>query len=153
MAETTKLTPKSRNIIEDANNILILGSVSIWEIAIKTSLKKLEFNIKIEDLQTELASKSINILEPNMFVYTKIQSMPYYKIDNVEHRDPFDRMLIAQAITESIPIISADTKFDLYPEILKICKIFSVKLCEKYPLCEILREKAKKIRNNSAETS
>jgi len=119
-AEPHKLSNISKEIILNIENAIYVSIMSFWEVAIKTSIGKLEFYTTIEELTNKTLEKNIEIITPNIQTIAKIQIMPFYKIQNIEHRDPFDRMIIAQAITENIPIISADTKFDLYPEIQRI---------------------------------
>ena len=81
----------------------------MWEIAIKLNLNKLNLEIDFSDFQALLEQFSIQTL-PISFVNTE----EYLKLE-LYHRDPFDRMLIAQAITNSLAIVSADRVFDAYP--------------------------------------
>jgi len=120
VAEPYKLSSKTKEILININNTILVSFVSFWEIAIKTSIGKLEFHTTIDELKLKTFEKNIEIIFPTVQATSKIQIMPFYKEQNIEHRDPFDRMLIAQAITENIPIVSVDTKFDLYPEIQRI---------------------------------
>ena len=87
-----------------------ISIISLWEIAIKQNIEKLELTFPLEEYVKQwktMKGRILNLKEENVFEYRKLP---------LHHRDPFDRMLIAQAITENIPIISADEKFDLYPE-------------------------------------
>jgi len=120
VSEPKKLSKNSNKIISNLDNKIIVSLVSFWEIAIKSSLGKLDFNTSIKELSKITFQKEIEIIQPQVNAISIIQKLPFYKFENSEHRDPFDRMLIAQAITENIPIISADDKFDLYPEIERI---------------------------------
>ena len=96
-----------RNLINVADRVY-LSIVSLWEIAIKLNLGKLSLQRNYETIETELESSDI-ILLPISFIDTlQICDLPH-------HRDPFDRMLIAQAINRSLVLISRDTKFDAYP--------------------------------------
>ncbi len=94
--------------IEDIENDIFVSIVSLWEIAIKTSLGKLEISIDIPTMIEKIEQNGFSILpvfpEHTIFVST----LPFH------HRDPFDRMLIAQTITEKIKIISKDGAFSDY---------------------------------------
>lgn len=102
------LPVKLRNQIEDTDNEIFISIVSLWEIAIKTSLGKLEMAIDLPTI--------INKIEENGFVILPIfpEHTVYVSSLHFHHRDPFDRMLIAQTIIEKLKIISKDGVFDSY---------------------------------------
>lgn len=82
----------------------------IWEIGIKQSIGKLTFNLLFEIFITQqIIINEFSLLEIKIQHINIVSQLP------VHHRDPFDRMLIPQAITENLPILSADTIFDNYP--------------------------------------
>ncbi|QIR40059.1 type II toxin-antitoxin system VapC family toxin [Tolypothrix sp. PCC 7910] len=110
IAGSQKLSTTARNVIEDTNNQRCLSLASLWEIAIKQSIGKLTINIPFDRLISEqVIQNSIEILNINIHHITVVSTLPFY------HRDPFDRILIAQAIVEKTPVISADSAFDAYP--------------------------------------
>jgi len=109
-----RLSSLAKKIIDLKPNIILVSIVSFWEIAIKTSLGKLETKIPFNSLKQYLIETNYTLLNIDFDALGYVKTLPFH------HRDPFDRMLIAQAITENIPIISADTKFDLYSEIQRI---------------------------------
>jgi PIN domain nuclease of toxin-antitoxin system len=82
--------------------------VSLWEIAIKLNLGKLALQKSYETIETKLEASDINLLSISFSNTLKICTLPLY------HRDPFDRMLIAQSLNRSLILISKDTKFDAY---------------------------------------
>lgn len=85
--------------------------VSIWEIAIKVNIGKLNLLTSFQIIQVNMNALNIQEL-PILFE----DNLTYIGLPLLrEHKDPFDRMLIAQAIGKSIPIVSADKKFDVYP--------------------------------------
>jgi PIN domain nuclease of toxin-antitoxin system len=104
------LSLKSKQIIDTKEN-LYFSIVSLWEIAIKINIGKLQIHRPIEDLSQELQYSNIQILP----ILT--QDIELYSTLNFpsNHRDPFDRMLIVQAINLSLVVISKDMKFDDYP--------------------------------------
>lgn len=104
-----QLSPVALSLISDLNNSVLMSPASYWEIAIKVSLGKYEipgsFQVWIEQ---QLSKNSFEILPIQVAHAAKVTTIPFH------HRDPFDRLLIAQAMTEEIPIISVDGKFDQY---------------------------------------
>jgi len=110
IAGNPNLSEKAKEIIEVPENRRFLSIASVWEISIKTSLKKLEINLPLNEFLSEQFSiNSIELLDMNFEHVTNVVNLPFF------HNDPFDRILISQAIIEKIPIISCDIVFDKYP--------------------------------------
>lgn len=98
-----------RDLIEDGNSDISISIASLWEISIKTSIGKLPMTRKFAELNDVLTDNLIEIL-PVTFAHTVENNLlPFH------HRDPFDRIIISQAIVERIDFISADAVFDDYP--------------------------------------
>jgi len=97
-----------REVIERADTVYI-SVVSLWEIAIKINIGKLSLHKSYERIGIELENSDLVFLPISFANTQKICDLPLH------HRDPFDRMLIAQAITQSLILISKDTQFDAYP--------------------------------------
>ena len=107
--DSPKLSLKALHSLE-GNNELLLSTVSLWEIAIKSNIGKLKLAIPYNDFIPEhLSINEIEELAITLEHLSRLESMPLRN-----HRDPFDRLLIAQAIVEQIPIVSADEVFDEY---------------------------------------
>jgi PIN domain nuclease of toxin-antitoxin system len=107
--DDSKLSQKARSLLTSEANILFVSTASLWEMAIKISLGKLTVGGVFEGFVTEqLSLNGMEILPINLPDLNIITTMPFH------HRDPFDRLLIAQAIVEEIPIVSADEAFDTY---------------------------------------
>ncbi len=105
---STELNTSTINIIKNPTNNLFISIASLWEISIKTSLNKLNISGSYSSVIDDVVENNIEILPIN-FMHTIVQNkLPFH------HRDPFDRMLISQAIVENIPIISRDSIFDHY---------------------------------------
>lgn len=104
-----RLSPAARLAIEDPSNTIYLSTVSMWEMAIKVSLGKLTLAAPIDIfVPQQIAANSFSIL-PIMVQHTfRIAALPFH------HRDPFDRLLIAQSELEGFPIIGSDSVFDNY---------------------------------------
>lgn len=104
------LSERVRNLLTDDNNTWILSIVSVWEIQIKVQLGKLNLPTSLSELiasQQQVNNMQILPIELN-HIYT-LNDLPNH------HRDPFDRILIAQAVFEKIPLLSIDEIFDAYP--------------------------------------
>jgi PIN domain nuclease of toxin-antitoxin system len=103
------LSQSARYAIEEESNSLHLSIASLWEITIKTSLGKLELRILLEVIIVDfICSSGIEILPIHLPHLLTLQALPFH------HRDPFDRLLIAQAQSESFTLISEDREFDRY---------------------------------------
>ncbi|MBD1835038.1 type II toxin-antitoxin system VapC family toxin [Funiculus sociatus GB2-A5] len=103
-----RISPRLRSLIEDNQNLLSIASV--WEMAIKHSSGKLSFGLPFRIfIEQQLSLNSIELLSINLDHIDVIAALPFH------HRDPFDRLLIAQSMVERIPILSADSAFDAYP--------------------------------------
>ena len=88
---------------------MLLSAASLWEIAIKASLGKLILTVPFGDFaSTQLTANNVGLLRIEVSHIVEVAGLAF------RHRDPFDRLLIAQATVEQLPIISADTAFDAY---------------------------------------
>jgi PIN domain nuclease of toxin-antitoxin system len=103
------LSAKARLLIEDLSNEKFLSIASLWEIAIKISIGKLTLSSSFDAVfPKQLDENGIDLLNVKIEQVSKVATLPYH------HGDPFDRLLIAQAIVEQMEIVSADTYFDAY---------------------------------------
>jgi PIN domain nuclease of toxin-antitoxin system len=109
IGQSAKLSQTCRDLLTDGNNEVLLSAASLWEIAIKLSLGKLTLGGSFETfIPLQLALNRIEILEATLQHYAVVATLPQH------HRDPFDRLIIAQAQAESLPVVSIDDKFDPY---------------------------------------
>ncbi len=106
--ESDKLTTTATQIVKDQKNSLYVSKVSFWEAAIKVNIGKLTLPFELEVLVQETISNDIEILEIEMSHILEVVNLPLH------HRDPFDRLIITQAMVDDIPVISSDDKFSLY---------------------------------------
>lgn len=103
------LTKKARTIFLDSENDIYFSSASLWEMAIKISINKLILKESLEDFtRNHIIGNDIQILKIELPHIYRVERLPFH------HRDPFDRLIISQAIEDSIPIISSDEIFDKY---------------------------------------
>jgi PIN domain nuclease of toxin-antitoxin system len=105
-----QLSSTAKLAISDPNNDIEISPASYWEIAIKIGLGKYSlpepFDVFIE---RELANNHFRILHIEPRHTMVLTTLPFH------HRDPFDRLLIAQAMIENVPLVSCDSIFDAYP--------------------------------------
>jgi PIN domain nuclease of toxin-antitoxin system len=80
----------------------------LWEIAIKVSIGKLKLKVSLLELKNFLSEKGIFILEFDFHDLEELQNLPFF------HQDPFDRLIIAQAKTKNLEIITDDEKVKKY---------------------------------------
>jgi len=103
------LSPYARQLIEDRTNERLLSIASLWEMAIKVSLNRLTVPLPFTDLVEEHvygnAIEIFGIVPRHLDILT---TLPFY------HKDPFDRLIIAQGQAENIPILSRDPALDDY---------------------------------------
>ena len=101
------LSAAAKELIEDAGNRKLLSIASCWEIAIKAGLGKLKLGEPSAIyIPAALSRTGFQLLPISLTHVTAVESLPLY------HRDPFDRLLLAQATIEVIPIVSVDAILD-----------------------------------------
>ncbi len=105
-----RLSPQARQLIETPENERLVSIVSLWEIALKMSLGKLSIGATFDELvPQQLIKNDMTLLPIEIRHLSQVAQLPFY------HRDPFDRLLIAQSISDDLPLISRDPQFDAYP--------------------------------------
>ena len=109
LTENDSSLPEELRTMLDNADIVYLSIASLWEIAIKLKLGKLSLQQDYETIGSAINDSDILILPISFADTVQIRNLPLH------HGDPFDRMLIAQAINNSLVIISRDKKFDVYP--------------------------------------
>lgn len=104
------LPPSARTRIEDGRNDKFLSVASIWEMALKIAIGKLDLGAELGDLVATGAERNgITIMEVRKEHALGVVGLPLH------HRDPFDRLLVAQALVEGMVILGRDSAFDVYP--------------------------------------
>jgi PIN domain nuclease of toxin-antitoxin system len=105
-----QLGVQAKAIYLDEENEIFISVANIWEMAIKISLTKLEIPGTLSEFVKEhVRGNKIDILSIELNHLYQLENLSYF------HKDPFDRLIIAQAIVENIPILSSDIAFDDYP--------------------------------------
>ncbi len=105
LTDDPALSPTAREALADPANGPLVSAASVWEIAIKRSLGKLTAP---EDLPERISAEGFSWLAISPAHAWQVRDLPNH------HRDPFDRMLIAQALTEHVPVITTDSRFTQY---------------------------------------
>lgn len=108
VAGDQRLSTRARQTMETADAELFLSAASIWEMAIKSSLGRLKLPLPLDEYIAEKLTQGFRVLPIDWTHAAAVEKMPYY------HRDPFDRLLIAQAAAEDLPLVSGDPEFGAY---------------------------------------
>lgn len=104
--DSPKLSANARAVIEDAGNVVLASSVSGWEIAIKSALGRLAAP---DDLEVAIDAVGFTKRTITFADARRIGSLPPH------HADPFDRMLVAQALEDGVPLVTRDPEIAKYP--------------------------------------
>lgn len=102
---TTRSSGRTRAAIADPDSLVFVSAVSVWEARIKQAIGKLELPPDFADVLSEQAFVELPVTTPHAHA---VADLPMH------HRDPFDRMLIAQAVVEALTIVTCDDAFDAY---------------------------------------
>lgn len=102
------LSAYAKHCIDNPENEFWVSMASLWEISIKNSLGKLDLDRSFDFFCQDAVAKGFNFLPIDIAHITKAAKLPFH------HRDPFDRILIAQAITENLNFVTKDNVMELY---------------------------------------
>jgi PIN domain nuclease of toxin-antitoxin system len=107
--DDARLSTRAKRAIEDPTNRKLVSMATCWEIAIKVGLRKLDLGEPAATfLPRHLANNNLELFGIELTHVTFVEKLPRH------HNDPFDRLLIAQSLLESIPVVSSDAQFDDY---------------------------------------
>lgn len=115
-----RLSARARAVLEDRANVLVWSAASTWEVVVKARLGKLELGGEVATvLGEQLLRMGMRILPVEQAHALRVASLPEVEWIDAQgvarrHADPFDRLLVAQALAEGLPILSADDHFDRY---------------------------------------
>ena len=104
-ARPTELSPAARRALNDVANDRLVSIASLWEIAIKMSIGRLAFSENLAQALDDIAATSLPI---TLIHVARVRNLPFH------HRDPFDRMMIAQAMEEGMTIVTRDRRVAAY---------------------------------------
>ena len=110
ITDDSRLSLRAREIIADGRNDLFFSAASGWEIAIKANLGKVEVPDDLQRFLTEqLSRNAVQVLPVYLSHALHVYTLPSH------HRDPFDRLLVSQAVLEKLALLSADPHIARYP--------------------------------------
>ena len=109
-SEPARLSPRALALCQDPQNTLLLSVVSLWEMQIKLQLGKLKLALPLREIvDGQRRTNNVEILPVTLEHVLGLENLPPY------HKDPFDRLLVAQAIVEEAVLVSADPNIAKYP--------------------------------------
>jgi PIN domain nuclease of toxin-antitoxin system len=114
LAEPARLSDQLRQLIPDPGNEVLFSAASIWEVAIKTRLGRPDFAVRPERIATEAIARGFIELAVNWRAAAAIADLPLH------HRDPFDRIIVAQAMTEPAYLYTVDRKLERYSHVVRL---------------------------------
>ena len=104
-----KLSPAALSALEDEANELLLSVASVWEMQIKIQLGKLKLSLPLKELVKNQQETNDLTVSPLALTHVlALDALPFH------HKDPFDRLLIAQSISEGLIVVTADSQFSAY---------------------------------------
>jgi PIN domain nuclease of toxin-antitoxin system len=112
LIEPTKLTAELRALLDDPEHEVLFSAASIWEMAIKASLGRADFQVSVETIVEAARTTGFVELPVRSAAAQRVVTLPHH------HRDPFDRLLIAQAMTEPAILYTADAQLQAYSELV-----------------------------------
>lgn len=101
-----------REALESPENVILFSAVSIWEIAIKAALRRDDFNAKPDEVAQAAQDAGFTPLSVSVGDAVSIMNLPLH------HRDPFDRLLVAQALNQPARLLTSDSKLARYSELV-----------------------------------
>jgi len=107
--QSARLSPQARSLIGDPANELLFSAASLWEIVIKAGLGRGDFRVDANQLRRGLLNNGYRELAITGEHAVAVMSLPMI------HRDPFDRLLLAQSMVENITLLTSDTVMAQYP--------------------------------------
>lgn len=108
VVDDPRLSKKARRRIEAVDTVLYLSAASVWELAIKTSLGRFKVDGSFRDYIEERFMSGIRPLAIDWTHGAAVADLPWH------HKDPFDRLIIAQSLVEKMPVVSGDPLFKAY---------------------------------------
>jgi PIN domain nuclease of toxin-antitoxin system len=108
-SDPSKLSARALTVLGDPSAVILLSVVSVWEILVKSHLGKLSLRLPLDQILAQQVANGVQILPVTLEHVLGLEALPDV------HKDPFDRLLIAQARVEGAILLSADGVFARYP--------------------------------------
>ncbi len=113
-ARSRRLPKEARRLLEDPSNEVLFSAASLWEVVIKAALRKPDFTVDVAMLRPALAEMGFSELPVSGAHAERLASLPPI------HKDPFDRMLVAQSLAEPLVLLTNDEVLAGYGEVVKV---------------------------------
>ena len=113
IGRSTRLDAKTMDMLGDPENDVLFSAASIWEIAIKFARRRTDFTVRPEVILQAALQIGFTELPVHSSVASRVADLPHI------HRDPFDRLLVAQAIAEPAVLFTADARLSAYSELVR----------------------------------
>ncbi|MBI4763879.1 MAG: type II toxin-antitoxin system VapC family toxin [Deltaproteobacteria bacterium] len=113
VSDPDRLGKKARTVLEDPNNSIWISVVSFWEISLKHAVGKLDLVNVLPEAFPDIAKQ----MQFEVLNLSALEAATFYKLPKMSHKDPFDRLIIWQAIQQKLPIISKDKQVIAYKEL------------------------------------
>lgn len=107
-----RLAPKARAVLEDPDHEVFFSVASVWEIAIKSALGRADFQVSAHEIVQAAEASGFIELPVRTPAAIRVATLPHL------HRDPFDRLLVAQALTEPAQLYTTDRQLTAYSELV-----------------------------------
>ncbi|MBO0938117.1 type II toxin-antitoxin system VapC family toxin [Fibrella sp. HMF5335] len=115
--DSSKLAPENKALLEDMANTVWVSQISLIEVAIKLKIGKLPgFSVNVSSIIAQTEADGFRILPLNNNHISAYDQLPLI----ADHRDPFDRLILATALHEGWPVMSSDHKFSWYPGLVNV---------------------------------
>lgn len=114
LIEPARLSPDVAEMLQDVGNDVLFSAASLWEISIKAALGRADFGVAPEELLATAVSSGFVELPVQSRAALRVATLPHL------HRDPFDRLLVAQAMTEPAVLITSDKHLAAYSELVRV---------------------------------
>ncbi|MBI2585728.1 MAG: type II toxin-antitoxin system VapC family toxin [Rhodospirillales bacterium] len=106
-----RLSRRAREALADGDNEIVVSTITPWEVAIKSAIGRFDMPRPLGPFfEREFAANGVRVLAVELAHAVAVRELPVF----ADHRDPFDRMLAAQARSEGLALVSADANFDRY---------------------------------------
>ncbi len=114
VASSQRVSPEARSLIEDPRNDVFFSAASLWEIAIKSTLRRKDFRVDLPLMQSAMSDMGVIELPVRSEHAVRVTELPPV------HRDPFDRLLVAQSLVEPMVLLTNDAVLARYGPVVRV---------------------------------
>ncbi len=114
VASSQRVSPEARSLIEDPRNDVFFSAASLWEIAIKSTLRRKDFRVDLPLMRSAMSDMGVIELPVRSEHAVRITELPPV------HRDPFDRLLVAQSLVEPMVLLTNDAVLARYGPVVRV---------------------------------